>query len=207
MPLDRSAVEDQLAAIGEGDRWWDRAEMRDLPSILQSGERILGVVAGKITRSLRPSGRAWLFVLTDQRLLGLRGGERLGRRQLEIGVRQITSLAHRSGLFRTKLTLTAAERRHRIRVTRGDSLKFIGALSAVINRGPAGVGAALVPAGMALVQHGELERVQERVDLLEDEVERLRQQIDFMEDLLRRRPDLGAVQATQTAGALGRGGL
>src|SRR5262245_341222 len=40
MPLDRGTIEEQLHALGESPRWWNRRELRDLPGALNVDEVI-----------------------------------------------------------------------------------------------------------------------------------------------------------------------
>ena len=63
MPLDRGTIEQQLQALGEGARWWDVRELRDLPAVLNADEQILGIARGGIARAGRVR-RRWLIVAT-----------------------------------------------------------------------------------------------------------------------------------------------
>jgi hypothetical protein len=185
MPVDKQTIEDQLAAIGEIDRWWNSTEARLLPDILGSEERILSIVDGRVKEGVRRS-RKWLIVVTTHRLVALRGGERLGRRQLEVAFAQLGSISHSTGLFRATVTLSTPERKYRMRVRKQDALRFVNALSSLMNRMGTRGRSALADEHVA-----ELARVYDRVEMLEDELTRVREQMDFMENLLRRRmPDL-----------------
>ncbi|MBA2670512.1 MAG: hypothetical protein H0U67_09090 [Gemmatimonadetes bacterium] len=48
MPIDRGEIDAQLRAIGEGERWWEQREFRDLPHVLHPDERIQGIINGKV---------------------------------------------------------------------------------------------------------------------------------------------------------------
>ena len=48
MPVDRGAIDGQLREIGEGERWWEQREFRDLPYVLQPDERLRGLTNGKL---------------------------------------------------------------------------------------------------------------------------------------------------------------
>jgi hypothetical protein len=186
MAVDRRTIEEQLVAIGEADRWWDQREVRELPHILNAGERICAIVSGSLWRWLRPGGR-WLVVVTGDRVICIRKGERLGRKQLDIPLAPVTSIGQRTGLFRAKITVVAGDSKHRILVAKPDALKLIGALSSLIRRiepVPLTSGA---PALQGSVSRQSYDEVLRRVDLLEEEMERLRQQADFVEELLKRR--------------------
>lgn len=187
MPVDRQTIENQLAAIGEIDRWWNTAEARVLPDILGSEERILAVVDGKLNESLRRR-RKWLVIVTTHRLIALRGGRiSLGRRQFEVPASEVGSVSHHTGLRGTTVTLATPERKYRVRVQKRDASRFVTALSSLMNRGGAQRTAPAQSTGSAT----DLSRLDDRLDMLEQEIERMRDQIDFMENLLRRRiPDL-----------------
>jgi hypothetical protein len=198
MPVDKQTVEDQLAAIGEIDRWWNSTEARLLPDILGSEERILSIVDGRVKERVRRS-RKWLIVVTSHRLVALRGGEPLGRRQLEVAFAQLGSISHSTGLFRATVTLSTPERKYRMRVKKKDALRFVNALSSLMNRMGTRARGELSP----LVGEAELARVYDRIDMLEDELSRMREQMDFMENLLRRRmPDLPQLEQPQKPQAL-----
>src|SRR5690606_34155778 len=117
MPVDRGAIDAQLREIGEGGRWWEQREFRDLPYILHADERIRGIVTGRLLGPRRPrilpSG-PWLLVATDQRLLGLRQ-ERFGRKQVEIAPGQVTRMQQGSRLRSYQIVLETPLRRYRIR--------------------------------------------------------------------------------------------
>jgi hypothetical protein len=192
MPVERSAIVEQLAEIGEADRWWGHPEMRELPDILNSEEKIQAVVTGKLKTRLprMPQLRSWLMVVTDTRLICVRGGERFGRRQLDIPLKHITTLAHKTWMLRASVTIrTSSQRRHRIVIKQGDALKFIAALSSAVNRlSPAPFMRGALPApGVEYVLRADLEKVFDRIEMLEDEIDRMQKQVDFMEDLLKRR--------------------
>jgi hypothetical protein len=196
MPVGRGNIEEQLRAIREGDHWWDRREVRDLPLVLQHDERICGIVLGRVLR--RPwRAKQWLVLVTTERLLLLRQ-ERFGRTQLDIALSHVTSITHSARLFATEIGVHTVDRRHRIRIAKAGAVKFIGALSAVMQS------LALVRAGSEpgqlppdLARRSDVERVEQTVGRLEADVERLQQQVDFLEDLLR----------TRTADALPPGSL
>ena len=208
MPLDRAVIEQQLAALGEPAQWWERREMRDLPSAMNADERILAIATGKLQRARFQ--REWLIVVTSQRLICLQTGKRMGRRQLDLHASEITDVNERVRVFRTRLVVRAYGEVYRLKVRRPDARKLITALAqlvqprerpATVRRTPAAVaqrviqhmldlpGAALdntrpaLPAPTAF-DPGPLER---RLQLLEDEVQRLQQQVDFLEDLLQQR--------------------
>jgi hypothetical protein len=216
MPVDRGEIDAQLRDIGEGERWWERREFRDLPHILHQDERIRGLVDGRVAARrprLRPGG-TWLIVATDQRLLCLRQ-ERFARKQVEVPAGEITRVRQSARLGGYQLTIETAQRRLRIRIAKGDAFRFAGALAPLFPGRPAATPLELEPLSWlpgidtvaALPGFGgivsriamlsppdpasatELQRLQETVDLLRSDVERLQQQVAFLEDLLQRRAE------------------
>jgi hypothetical protein len=190
MPLDRSALDAQLRAIGETELWWDRQEFRELAYVLHPGEQILGVVNGTLLGTRRPRllPRApWLVVATDQRLVLLRG-ERTARRQIDIAPGEIVRVQQQSRMRSFLVILETPLRRHRIRIAKEDAYRFSTALARLVPQlrsdpvahGPATVGAvggtvmAIGPgAGDDLATvvarlRGDVERLEFRVALLED---------------------------------------
>ena len=213
MPVDRGSIDGQLRDIGEGERWWEQREFRDLPHILNSDERIQGLVTGMLVARRRPRlmpNSPWLIVATDQRLLCLKQ-ERFGRKQVDVRGDQITGVRHRSRLRSYQITVETPQGKYRIRIAKTDAFRFIGALSPLVPRpaihdvsAPAllpGISTiTAVPGLPGLVSRiarlpapdyatrADLARLESTVDRLEGEVERLQQQVEFLENLLQKRP-------------------
>ncbi|MBV9772634.1 MAG: hypothetical protein JO040_01710 [Gemmatimonadetes bacterium] len=204
MPVDRSAIDGQLREIGEGERWWEQREFRDLPYILNSDESIHGIVNGKLLGPRRPRllpSARWLIVATSQRLICLRK-ERFGRQQVDVPLSQVTGLRQVSRVRGVQLTLDTPQGRYRLRISREDAFRFLGALAPLVSKSAAGANAALPAASGRLsglfsrvsmlpaadpVTRDDLARVEATVERLEGEVERLRQHVEFLEDLLEKR--------------------
>jgi hypothetical protein len=211
MPVDRGAIDAQLRDIGEGDRWWEQREFRDLPHILQAEERIRGLVMGRVLGPrrprLKPAGR-WLMVVTDQRLICLRQ-ERFARKQIEVAAGQLRRIDRSSRLRSYQITIQTPQWRYRLRVARVDAARFAAALQTLLPAfaAPAmdpderastwleaipGVSRLLLKPGTsredeALREH--LERVEAAVERLHGDVERLQHQVAFIEDLLQKRAE------------------
>lgn len=208
MPIDRGQMDQQLEALGEGARWWDVRELRDLPAVLHADEQIQALARGKIGRP-RWLHRLWLIVVTDRRLLMLRSGAS-GWQQLEVPAAQITRVTLRIGPLRGRVIVLGAGRRYRLLVQRPDGYRLLNALTNVAEparEAIAGFGATRVARRMIdhvlslpAVALGpdaaplppprpsvDLRVVEQRFQALEEEVERLRQQVDFLEQLLRQR--------------------
>ncbi len=207
MPVDRGTIEQQLQALGESPRWWDRRELRDLPGALNVGETIRVIAVGKLFR-LRLLRRSWLIIVTDQRLLCIRSGSRMSRRQIELHAGEIMRVWSTMGPFRSRVTVLAGGEKYRLLVRRADAFKLLGAISHLVQAGlepPQGTGPtaiagrvvrhilALPTVALQPDEAGKPEAApaptvdSERLEALEDQVQRLQQQVDFLENLLRRR--------------------
>ena len=211
MPLDRANIEQQLAALGEPSQWWERRELRDLPSVLHADERLQAIALGKVHRA-GLFKREWLIVVTNLRLICLRTGSRMGRRQFDLHAGQITEVSVRAGIRRARLVVRAYGEVYRLRVRRSDANKLLQALSQLvqprdrpleIRRTPGAMVERVVSHMLALpsvalegspqqqprppVTNFDPKPFEQRLQLLEDEVQRLQQQVDFLEDLLQQR--------------------
>jgi len=217
MPVDRSTIDAQLREIGEGDRWWEEREFRDLPYILNADERIHGIVNARLFGPRRPRvlpAAHWLIVATSQRLICLKR-ERVGRGQVDIHLGQIIGMQHRSRIRGVQIVLDTPQRRYRIRVSKADAFRFIGALAPLVPQ-PAMLAngqppAALLPPGSITLEgqprlsrllsrvtghpasdyatRAELARLESVVERLENDVERMRQHVEFLENLLQQRAE------------------
>jgi hypothetical protein len=206
VPIDRGVLDQQLQALGEGSRWWEQRELRDLPAVLQADERLLAIARGKVARVARRVRRSWLIVVTEQRLLCLRSSARGNWRQLEVSAVQIARVTLRVGPFHGKLLIVAGGQKYRLLVARADAYKLAAALSRLETRGNESL-AAVTPTLMIrrVIDHVlalpaaalhppapsapppvpiDTTAIEERLHLLEQEVEELRNQVRFMEQLL-----------------------
>lgn len=237
MPIDRGAIDAQLRDIGEGERWWEHREFRDLPHILHTDERIQGIVRGKLLGRrrprVRPTGR-WIIVATDQRVICLKQ-ERFARKQVEIAAGEIVAVHHRSGLRAYQITIQTPQRRYRIRIPKVDAFRFAGAISPLVPQSGAGrvhpelepwawipgmSAAASLPGISGLLSkvamlsppdyatRDHLDRLETAVDRLQQDVERLQQQVGFLESLLEKRAkDALLLQRQHAPGHSGASGL
>jgi hypothetical protein len=205
MPIDRGAIDMQLQALGESQRWWDQRELRDLPAILQADERILAISRGKIAR-LRWLRRLWLIVATDKRLLCVRSARKSSWRQLEVNGNLIARVTLRIGPFRGSVVVTAGGHTYRVLTPRTDAYKLATALSTL---GPAkkeavpGFRATLVvrrvidhvlalpafalnpyPQASPTPNASGNAALDDHVRTLEGQLQELQQQVDFLEQLL-----------------------
>lgn len=218
MPIDRGAIDAQLREIGEGDRWWELREFRDLPYILHDDERIRGITRGKLLGPpwprLKPAGR-WLIVATNRRLLCLRQ-ERFARRQVEIAAGQIAHTRTSRRLSTYQIVIQGPSCNYRLRIGKVDAFRFATALEPLIAaplvqrldpdedslpRFPGAGALAALPGMGGMVARAargpqpdyatreQLERVELTVERMQREVERLQQQVAFLEDLLQKRAE------------------
>ena len=218
MPVDRGAIDAQLREIGEGERWWEQREFRDLPYILHPDERIQGLVNGKLLGRRRPrlgTAPQWLIVLTSQRILCLKQ-ERFARKQVDIAWGQITRVDQSSGLRSYQISIETPQRRYRIRIPKAEAFRFTGVLAPLLPAPaqprlhpdleplawlPGITTVAAMPGVGGLVSRisalsppdyasrDQVERLEFTVERLQDEVDRLRQQVGFLESLLQRQAD------------------
>lgn len=215
MPVDRGAIDAQLREIGEGERWWEHREFRDLPHILHADEKLKGIVHGKLLGSrLRPNGR-WLIVATNRRLICLKQ-ERFARKQVEILAEQIRRVQESGRIRAHQLTITTQHRRYRIRIAKADAFRFSGALSPLVPDtavdplpahlepwawipgmttvaslpGVSGVVSRvtmLAPPEYATRAH--VAKLEATVEQLQGDLARLQQQVAFLEDLLQKQAE------------------
>jgi hypothetical protein len=206
MPIDRGVLDQQLQAMGEGSRWWEQRELRDLPAVLHADERVLVITRGKLARAVRRLRRSWLIVVTERRLLCLRSGARGNWRQLEVPGNQMMRVGLRVGPFRGKVLVVAGGHKYRMLVARADAYKLVGALTRLVpsaNAAAAGVtptlmvrrvidhvlalpAAALNPEPPTAPSPAPTDTtdLDERLHVLEQDVEELRKQVHFLEQLL-----------------------
>jgi len=209
MPLDRGIINQQLEALGEGSRWWNVRELRDLPAVLHEDERILAIARGKIGRP-RWLHHQWLMVLTERRLVCLRTGLGAYWRQLEVPISQIVRVSLRIGPFRGRVVVVTAGKTYRLLLPRTDAYRLQSTLAGMVQPGKAlvsGFGPArmarrvvdhvLALPAVALDPHAHQERLppqpppdtsalERHVQVLEDQLHLLQQQVDFLEQLLQR---------------------
>lgn len=218
MPVDRGEIDAQLREIGEGERWWEESEFRELPYILHPDERLRAITRGRVLGQGVPGirrRRGWLIVATDQRLIMLKQ-ERHSRRQLEISAGHITRVRYSSRLRSAQLTIEGSQRRIRLRIPKEDAVRFSGALAPLIpNRLPLTLPPDLEPLswipgittvaslpGVASIVSrvsrlsppepppaGRTAQLEAAVERLQNDVERLQQQVEFLEELLEQRTD------------------
>jgi hypothetical protein len=102
MAVDRRTVDTQLDALGDFHQWFAKKEIRHLPSVLNRGETIRAVTSGVY------QGNTWLVTVTDQRILFLDKGRFYGVTQVELPLRQISSISYKTGLMYGELHIATS---------------------------------------------------------------------------------------------------
>ena len=217
MAVDRGEIDQQLQAIRESDRWWEQREFRELPHMLYPGERLLGLVTGKLYgRMPRPRApRTWLIVATTQRLICLHQSI-FGRKQIQILPDMVTRVYHSSRVTNYQIAISTTVQSYRIRIPKSDAFRFVQALSTLMPRealhrlSPSLEALSWVPGistvaalpgvermltkATVLTAHepsmrNEMQRLEDTVERLQQEVERLTEHVAFLEQLLEKRTE------------------
>lgn len=226
MAVDRGAIDAQLRDIGEGERWWEQREFRDLPHVLHAGERIRGLTNGKLLSRRRPHLRqraVWLIVVTDQRILCLKQ-DKFARKQLDIVLSEVVGIDQKSRLRGYDFLVDTRQQRYRLRIPKADAFRFGGALAPVSpalalplddpfeepgSWLPGASVVAALPGVAGLVAKSarrstadpeardQIERLEATVERLQTDMERLRQQVAFLEDLLQTRAEEATLVRSQ----------
>lgn len=126
MPVDRGRIDAQLREIGEGERWWEEREFRELPYILHPEEKLRGLTRGRVLGqglAARRGRKGWLIVATDQRIIMLKQ-ERHSRRQLEVAAELVSRVRYSRRLRSVQLTIEGSQRRIQVRVPKEDAVRF-----------------------------------------------------------------------------------
>jgi hypothetical protein len=218
MPIDRGAIDAQLREIGEGERWWDQREFRDLPYVMSRDEQIRGISNGRLLGPrrprIKPSG-TWLFVVTNERLLCLQQ-LRFARKQVDVLAGQVTHIRQGNGIRSYQIVIETGQRKFRLRIPKPDAFRFVAALaplmpSAAVRQPYADLepiswipgistvaewpGVAAIVSRVSMLSppdyatRDQVARLEAVVEGLQGEVERLQQHVTFLEDLLQQRTE------------------
>ncbi|MBW3554327.1 MAG: hypothetical protein KY466_12485 [Gemmatimonadetes bacterium] len=103
-PVELPLLEEQPGGTHLLELWSDRDEAQALPELLRPDEGVVCVASGTVVRSGRLAQPRWLIVLTDRRLLCIKGRVAAARRVIDMPVSAIRSV-QRKGLLRSTLTL------------------------------------------------------------------------------------------------------
>ncbi|MGK7311609.1 MAG: hypothetical protein ACN0LA_05165 [Candidatus Longimicrobiales bacterium M2_2A_002] len=94
-------------AVGQSEllaRWSDREEVRAIPDVLRPAELLVAVGSGTVVRSGRLAQSRWLVLVTDRRLLCIKGRDPVTRKVIDMPISQIRGVEVR-GLVRKTLSL------------------------------------------------------------------------------------------------------
>lgn len=199
-------IADASVATPEGahllELWSDREEVHALPEILRPDEGLVAVSSGTVLRSGRLAHPRWLVVLTDRRLLCIKGRVAVTRKVIDMPISAIRSVDKKRFLRSTlvvetgygTLRITGMKNASAAEITDG-----LAALKAAASREGAGRGAAIrradIPgAGSAAGADSE------RVMRLEEAVHRLRQDLSELQDQVALLKDAGRRSGQQPAG-------
>ena len=172
--------------------WSDREEIHALPEILRPAEGLVAVGSGTVVRSGRLASTKWLVVLTDRRLLCIKGRSSVTRKVIDMPVSQVRSVDV-TGIFRKTLTLDTGYGTLRVGSLKTgfahEMAEGLGALMEAYGSNGEEKSTALPRADLSRVgpghTHEELEGLRESVDEVRETVEELTDRIVFLEELVR----------------------
>lgn len=131
MPIDRRTVEKQLEALGDFHRFFTSREIHYLPAILTEDETIHGITSGFY------ESRTWIIVITNMRLIFLDKGMFYGLKQVDMPLKQISSISYKTGFFLGEIDVATASGHKSIgSVTKKDIIKIVSILSTLIHGKP-----------------------------------------------------------------------
>jgi hypothetical protein len=208
---DRAVVEEQLEGHDLLELWSDREEIHALPEILRPAEGLVAVGSGTVVKSARLAQSNWLVVLTDRRLLCLKGRAAVTRKVIDMPVSQIRGV-ETSGIFRKTLSLDTGYGTLRISgLKKGFAAELAEGLTALMGayaddgseKATAIPKADLSKAGARGHTHEELGAIEEKLDRVATSVAELTERVAFLEELVRSNVtraepgDSGAVDPTE----------
>ena len=173
--------------------WSDREEIHALPEILRPAEGLVAVGSGTVVRSGRLAQSKWLVVLTDRRLLCIKGRQAVTRKVIDMPVAQIRGVESK-GLFRKTLSLDTGYGTLRIsgmkKQVAAEMVEGIttlmGAYAEDGDRSATAIPRAdLSKAGVRGHTHEELQELQQAVEGLQDTIRELTDRVTFLEELVR----------------------
>lgn len=125
--IDPDSVESQLQALGDFHQWFTKKEIQHLPAVLSKGERIKALTSGLY------QGNTWLITVTDQRLLFLDKGMVFGLKQVELPLKQISALSHKTGLLFGEIHISTSGGKSVIQtIPKGEVAKIAAIISSLI---------------------------------------------------------------------------
>lgn len=127
MGVDASMVDSQIKALGDFHQWFTKKEIQHLPEVLSPGETIKALTSGFY------EGNTWLVTVTDQRILFLDKGMLFGLKQVELPLRQISSISHKTGLMFGELHIATSSGKSLIKnIPKGEAAKIASIISSLV---------------------------------------------------------------------------
>lgn len=217
-PADQPRHEGEAAEATEGQHvlepWSDREEVHALPDILRPTEALVAVGSGTVVRTGRLAQTRWLVVVTDRRLLCLKGREPATRKVIDMPISAIRSV-DAGGVWRKTLVLDTGFGTLRISgVRKAVAEELVTGLTALTDAfeeaGETGYRATSSPppdppdaamgaataagtpdAGATQAGAGPLAELSETVRALSEELKELRVEVALLEGLVRANVETG----------------
>jgi len=125
--VDAKTVDAQIKALGDFHQWFTRREIQYLPAVLSGGETIRALTSGFY------EGNTWLVVVTDQRILFLDKGMVYGLKQVELPLRQISTISHKTGLLYGELHIATGSGKSIVqKIPKGEVAKISSIVSSLV---------------------------------------------------------------------------
>lgn len=161
--------------------WSDRREVEAIPDLLRPGEGVVCVGSGTIVRTGRLSQPRWLVVLTDRRVLCVRGAVAATRRIIDMPVGAIRSV-ERKGFLRSTVTLDTGYGNLRIGgLKKPLAAELLDGLQALMRAHEGDSPTAIPRARLPEAPGGVDDHVTETIAALRTEVEDLRARVAALE--------------------------
>jgi hypothetical protein len=173
---------------GEGlhllELWSDRPEVHVVPELLRPAEGVVTITSGTLLRSGRLAQSRWLVVLTDRRLLCIKGRATATRKVIEMPICAIRSV-QRTGVLRSTLALDTGYGTLRITdMKKHAATELTQGLTTLMRsfseegHGEGAAGASIPKADLSRLHGTETDR---RLQKLETAVAELRDRVELLE--------------------------
>lgn len=180
--------------------WSDREEIHALPEILRPAEGLAAVGSGTIVRSGRLAQSKWLVVLTDRRLLCIKGRAAVTRKVIDMPVSQIRGVETK-GLIRKTMSLDTGYGTLRISgMKKGVAAEMVAGLTTLMGAygeddesKPTAIRRADLskagPGGGGGQNAEEIQGLKESMATLQETMDELKERVAFVEELVRSNVD------------------
>lgn len=102
MPVDKRIVDQQIANLGDFDKWFTKKERNYLHQVMTPGETIYAMTSGLL------DGNTWLITVTDKRVLFLDKGMIYGLTQMDLPLAHISAVSHTTGILFGKIEVSTS---------------------------------------------------------------------------------------------------